>query len=160
MNCKEIYEMLPDVAAGLSGASPELQKHLGTCTACSAKLNDIRETMALLDEWQAPEPSAYFDTRVMARMREEQARPAFSWLQWLRKPALALSLTLLMAFGVTFVTVEHRDLLKGNDAAVAHAEPGTAVGDLQALDKNHDMYADFDLLDDLQVQDTNTTANP
>ena len=30
--------------------------------------------------------------------------------------------------------------------------PGTAVGDLQTLDKNEDLYANFDLLDDLQVQ--------
>jgi hypothetical protein len=38
-------------------------------------------------------------------------------------------------------------------------EPGTAVGDLQALDRNDDLYADFDMLDDLQVQD-DVTANP
>jgi hypothetical protein len=30
--------------------------------------------------------------------------------------------------------------------------PGTAVSDLQALDKNHDMYSDFELLDDLDLQ--------
>jgi hypothetical protein len=33
------------------------------------------------------------------------------------------------------------------------------VGDLQALDKNHDIYADFELLDDLEVQ-PDVTANP
>ena len=38
-------------------------------------------------------------------------------------------------------------------------EPGTAVGDLQALDRNDELYADFDVLDDLQVQD-DVTANP
>ena len=38
-------------------------------------------------------------------------------------------------------------------------EPGTAVGDLQALDRNDDLYADFDVLDELQVQD-DVTANP
>jgi len=32
------------------------------------------------------------------------------------------------------------------------AEPGTAVGDLQALDSNHEQYSDLELLDDLQVQ--------
>jgi len=37
--------------------------------------------------------------------------------------------------------------------------PGTAVGDLQALDNNHELYADFDVLDDLEVQG-NVTANP
>jgi hypothetical protein len=38
-------------------------------------------------------------------------------------------------------------------------QPGTAVGDLQALDNNHDLYSDFDVLDDLQVQ-SNVNANP
>ena len=38
-------------------------------------------------------------------------------------------------------------------------QPGSAVGDLQALDSNHDLYADFDMLGDLQVQN-NVTANP
>jgi hypothetical protein len=38
-------------------------------------------------------------------------------------------------------------------------QPGTAVGDLQALDRNDDLYADFDVLDDLQVQD-DVNANP
>ena len=36
---------------------------------------------------------------------------------------------------------------------------GSAVGDLQALDKNDDLYANFDVLDDLQVQD-DVTATP
>jgi len=38
-------------------------------------------------------------------------------------------------------------------------QPGTAVGDLQALESNDDLYADFDVLDQLQVQD-DVTANP
>jgi hypothetical protein len=42
---------------------------------------------------------------------------------------------------------------------VAAIEPGTAVGDLQALDNNQDVYADSDLLDDLQVQQ-DVHANP
>jgi hypothetical protein len=37
--------------------------------------------------------------------------------------------------------------------------PGTAVGDLQALERNNELYADFDVLDELQVQD-DVTANP
>jgi len=38
-------------------------------------------------------------------------------------------------------------------------QPGTAVGDLQALERNDALYADFDVLDELQVQD-DVTANP
>jgi len=32
---------------------------------------------------------------------------------------------------------------------VAQATPGTAVGDLQTLDKNRDLLDNFDLLDDI-----------
>jgi hypothetical protein len=36
-------------------------------------------------------------------------------------------------------------------------KPGTAVGDLQYLEKNHDLLADFELLDDLE--NTSSTAS-
>jgi hypothetical protein len=39
------------------------------------------------------------------------------------------------------------------------AAPGTAVGDLQALDKNGELYSDFEVLDDLQAQQ-DVDANP
>jgi hypothetical protein len=91
------------------------------------------------------------------------AQPRVSWLQWMRKPALALSLTVLMAAGATFLNYEYRDghsgSASGSFVASQRPEPGTAVSDLQALDKNHDLYSDFDLLDDVQVQQ-NVTANP
>jgi hypothetical protein len=43
--------------------------------------------------------------------------------------------------------------------ATGPIQPGTAVGDLQALDKNQDLYSNFDVLDDLAVQ-PDVTANP
>jgi len=42
---------------------------------------------------------------------------------------------------------------------MAPPEPGTAVGDLQALEKNHDLYSDFEVLDDLDLQQ-DVVANP
>jgi len=166
MTCNEIRELMPDLAAGLSAASAEMNEHLTTCPVCQRKLAELRQTMALLDEWQAPEPSPYFDVRLQARVREEIANPRPGWLQWMRKPALALALTLLVVVGGTVVSRRSEHLGPGPSAAVEvqglpplRVEPGTAVGDLQALDKNHDLYADFDMLDDLEVQ-SNVTANP
>jgi len=49
-----------------------------------------------------------------------------------------------------------------NEVAVMDPQatgPGTAVSDLQALETNHDLYSDFDLLDDLAVQH-DVVANP
>jgi hypothetical protein len=37
-------------------------------------------------------------------------------------------------------------------------QPGTAVGDLQALERNDELYADFDVLDELQVQSDETVS--
>jgi len=167
MKCSKLQELLPDLAAGRSAAPPEMNEHIGACPACASKLEDMRKTMALLDEWQAPEPSPYFDVRLQSRLREQIAQERVGWWQWIRKPALALALTLLMAVGLTFVGRGHK--LVGDQptdvsilrptAPPGPALPGTAVGDLQALDKNHELYADFDVLDDLEVQG-NVTANP
>ena len=158
MTCPEIRQLMPDLAAGLNPVTPQVKEHLRTCGSCAGKLEEFRQTMALLDEWQAPEPSPYFDVRLQARRREETAKPVSRWLQWVGKPALALSLAVLMVVSVTLFRtnggVRHE---QGTSAPVA--EPGTAVGDLQALDKNHELYSDFDVLDDLEVQH-DVTANP
>jgi predicted anti-sigma-YlaC factor YlaD len=158
MKCNEIYELMPDLAAGLDAVTPEVNQHLETCAGCAGKLNEFRQTMALLDEWQVPEPSPYFDVRLRARLREEAGRQSAGWWQWIRKPALAVSLAVLMVMSITlFRTDAGRNSLPGPRAMVV--EPGTAVGDLQALDKNDELYSDFELLDDLQVQH-DVDANP
>ena len=71
MKCNEIRELMPDLAAGLNAVTPEMKSHLDSCAECAGKLEAFRQTMSLLDEWQAPEPSPYFDVRLRARLREE-----------------------------------------------------------------------------------------
>ena len=161
MKCNETRELMPDLAAGLAAATPEVKAHLDSCAECAGKLEAFRQTMSLLDEWQAPEPSPYFDVRLRARLREESAKQPAGWLQWLRKPVLAASFALVMVVGVSLLRMNSGE--RGNSTvslpvAVA-AEPGTAVGDLQALEKNQNLYSDFDVLDDLAVQ-PDVTANP
>jgi hypothetical protein len=152
MKCNEICELMPDLAAGLDTVTPEANKHLESCAGCAGKLNEFRQTMALLDEWQVPEPSPYFDARLRARLREEAARQPAGWWQWIRKPALAVSLAVLMVMSITlFRTDAGRNPASDGPRAMA-AAPGTAVGDLQALDKNSELYSDFEILDDLQAQ--------
>jgi hypothetical protein len=107
--------------------------------------------MALLDEWQAPEPSPYFDTRLHARLKEEKEKAPESWLAWIRRPALALVATLLVALSISLTLFRSK--------TDPQSSPGTAVSDLQQLDKNNDLYSEFDVLDDLQVQ-PDVTANP
>jgi predicted anti-sigma-YlaC factor YlaD len=158
MTCKEIRELMPDLALGLTEASADAGEHLRTCGECAGKLNEIRKTMAVLDEWQAPEPSPYFDTRLQARLREEKATAPAGWWAWARRPAMALVAAAVLVAGITVYRGKQGTQGPGPEP-VAVATPGTAVGDLQQLDKNGDLYsdADTDLLDDLQVQPENAT---
>ena len=158
MKCNEIRERMPDVAAGFSQPTADEGKHLESCSACAEQLKAMRATMALLDEWPAPEPSQYFDVRLQARLREEMGKPQAGWLQWFRRPVLAAALTVILGVGVGLLVMWGRGIY--NPPPVAEVEgPGTAMSDLQTLDKNQDLYADFDLLDDLDLQQ-DVVANP
>ena len=163
MNCNQIRELMPDLAAGMEAATPEVSQHISTCADCAAHLHDMRQTMALLDEWQAPEPSPYFDTRLQARLREEMARPSASWLSWMPRPAWGMSIAAVVFAGALVVGLVNKSYFVQTEAIATKppslnlpVQPGTAVGDLQALDRNDELYADFDVLDDLQVQDDET----
>ncbi|SRR6266498_5035227 len=161
MKCDEIRERMPEIAAGFCEPTAEETSHLGGCSACEEQLKAMGSTMALLDEWQVPEPSSYFDMRLQARLREEMATPHTGWLQWFRRPVLAAALTVILGIGIG-VFVTHPGVVRNpvrNPEGPITEGPGTAVSDLQTLDKNHDLYADFELLDDLDVQQ-DVVANP
>jgi predicted anti-sigma-YlaC factor YlaD len=159
MKCTETNELLPDLAAGLASATPDVNDHLRSCAACAGRLAEFRKTMALLDEWQVPEPSPYFDVRLQARLREQAAKQPAAWWAWARRPVLAVSFVVVMVAGVTMW------MGRTGGSAPVPPTPGTAVSDLQVLDVNHDVLSDSDpdtegsLLDDLQVQQ-DVNANP
>ena len=155
MQCNECKEQLFEVVTGEAG--PEVAAHFTSCAACAAELESMRKTMALLDDWKAPEDtSPYFMTRLMARVREEAAMPARAsgWLTWFRKPAFALSLAAVLVAGVLF-------LRPTNDIVVPPAQAHTcAVTDLQFLDKNNDVLQNLEVLDDIQDGSPNTVTSP
>jgi hypothetical protein len=86
------------------------------------------------------------------------AKPQAGWLHWFRRPVLAAALTVIMGVGVGIIFTRG-DRVHSREVPVADVGPGTAVSDLQTLEKNHDMYSDFELLDDLDLQQ-NVVANP
>jgi predicted anti-sigma-YlaC factor YlaD len=152
MNCKEAHENLLDAAQGEGAAV--LEEHLRSCASCAAELKSLRQTMALMDAWEAPEPSPYFDTRLHARLREVKAEPR-SWTQWLRKPAVAFALLVLMVIGITLF--QGAPTHNGANPPVQTAL-GTAVNDLQQLEQDGDMYANFDILDEVTPPEQQTAT--
>jgi anti-sigma factor RsiW len=146
MNCKDVREQLLEMAVERGPASAELASHFAACAPCARELEEMKQTMALLDEWQAPEPSPYFDVRLQARLREEQQKARFSWRQWLTRPAaVGIAATILLALGVgSFLGIQ--DTPKPPDNPVVAAR-GTAVNDLQYLEKHSDLLQEFEALD-------------
>jgi hypothetical protein len=154
MQCNEYKEQLFEVVTGDAG--PEVKAHFTSCPNCASELETMRKTMALLDDWQAPQDtSPYFMTRLMARVREEatNAAPARGWLTWFRKPALALSMAAALVAGISFLRTDNRNGKQGNEVH------NCAVTDLQFLDKNNDVLQNLEVLDDIQDGSPSVTAN-
>jgi anti-sigma factor RsiW len=152
MNCKICQAALPDLLLGPAAPGNEAARaHLATCTACAGELASLEATMSLLDGWQAPEVSPYFDQKLAVRFREEQASPAPGWFESIRtrlllntgrqfRPALAGAMALLLIAGggtVGMTTFQH---------PAQPAQVSAAVTDLQLLDKNEQALQQVDQL--------------
>jgi hypothetical protein len=150
MNCNEVRENLIELLAegsaqpqaALAGSAVAI--HVRECADCARELDSLRKTMALLDEWEAPEPSPYFLTRLRANVREEREKaPAHSGIfNWLRRPAMALTMATVLAAGGAIYTVIHQQ-------EQVIQEPSAAVLDVESLERNHDVLVNTDLIDEL-----------
>jgi hypothetical protein len=154
MNCKTCQTALPDLLLDPAApANAAARAHVAACADCAQQLAALEATVALLDTWQAPEISPYFDQKLAVRLREEQAAPAPGWFERLRtrlllntgrqfRPAMAGALALVLVAGgggVGLSTFSH-----------PHTAPATplsaTVNDLQILDKNEQALQQVDQL--------------
>jgi anti-sigma factor RsiW len=155
MNCNDVRENLIELLTD-GPADPQVKAHVSECNACTEELGSMRKTMALLDEWESPEPSPYFLTRLRAHVKEEREKAPASMFGWLRRPMLAAALaTVLAAGGVVYQLVN-----AGNNANNGTLQVGTAVADIESLDKNHDLIIDTDLVNELTGGPSDDVAEP
>lgn len=154
MDCKTSQAQFADFLLDpeFARANPEMQAHLAACPECGQEMAELRETMALMDAWEAPEPSAFFDTRLYARLREaQQEAPASLWERarawWTfssgrsfgARPALAL---VLVIGGGTYATF-HNSI---HTTPAAAAGGSAAVNDLKIMDNNAQALQQMDQL--------------
>jgi anti-sigma factor RsiW len=154
MNCNDVRENLIELLTD-GPADPQVTAHLSQCGACTEELASMRKTMSVLDEWEAPEPSPYFLTRLRAHVKEEREKaPSANWVAWLRRPVLAVSLATVLATGGLLYR------LSVGVSPPPSPEPGTAVADIESLDKNHDLLIDTDLVNELTGGPSDDVAEP
>ena len=149
MNCNDVRENLIELLTD-GPADPQVTAHVRECIACTEELGSMRKTMALLDEWEAPEPPPYFLTRLRAHVKEEQKKAPASMFGWLRRPMLAAALATALAAGGVIYRI-----------TVATPPPDNgAVADIESLDKNHDLIIDTDLVNELTGGPSDDVAEP
>jgi hypothetical protein len=142
-DCKKLRSYLPDLLldAGSAVSHPELISHLSCCTECSKELAELKSTYFMLDEFTAPEPSPYFDSKLHARLREAQsAAPESFWerissfLQFSTgrhlRPALAGALALVMVAGGAGVANINGVF------SMSPVQASSTINDLKVMDNN------------------------
>jgi hypothetical protein len=140
MNCNEVRENLVVLLAE-GRTDPAVDAHVHQCSACTEEMESFRRTLAVLDEWESPEPSPYFLTRLRAHISEEKATPAVRGVfAWLRRPAMAISMAAVLVAGAILYRVTNID---------QPSPPGPAVADIEALERNHDVLVNTDLIDEM-----------
>ena len=163
MICKDCQSALLDLLlAPAAPAHAAVLAHVESCSACAQEFKSMESTFALLDTWQAPEPSAYFDQKLAVRLREEQALAPAGWFERMKsrllfntgrqlRPALAGGLALLLLVGGGTV-------LDLSNVSHPHPQVSATVQDLQILDKNDQAIQTMDQLlqDDGSGNDTAT----
>lgn len=108
--CKGMEAKLADMLLDPEAVSEKAKAHVAECAHCAAELKELRAAMTLMDEWEAPEPSPYFLTRLEAQMREEREAAPRGWLARLRdrfaygpqmhtRPLAAMALTIMLLLG-------------------------------------------------------------
>ena len=152
MTCPEMKNTMAEAVYESRPLPEQTRKHIAECAGCAAELAEMETTWKLLDEWQAPEPSAFFDAKLYARLRTEQttAAPASfferakAWLLYssnlqMRQLAAGALATVLVIGGGTFALLDH-------DTAPP-APTSATVRDLQSYDGNAQLFQQLNALD-------------
>lgn len=160
MICRNVKTNLPNLLLDPESVPVEMRKHVADCSECSKELAELQATMAVLDMWEAPEPSPYFDSRMAALLREEQQAKPAGFFERMKahllfgnvhmRPVTAGALALLLLIGGG--TYAGFMGIGGHPAATASVSP--AVRDLQSLDDNAQVFQQLTALDQDQDDDT------
>ncbi|MEO6966365.1 MAG: hypothetical protein ABI076_10795 [Acidobacteriaceae bacterium] len=156
MQCKKNKSFLPDLLLEPAQVPADVQQHLKECSQCENELNQLRATVELLDAWDAPEPSPYFDTRLAVRLREAKESAAPGFLERMRmrllfgrdlhlRPVAVAVFALLLAIGGG----SYLGVVNLNHAAPQKQQAVSAtVNDLELLDSNAQTLQQLAALDD------------
>jgi hypothetical protein len=152
MICRKVNSSLPDLLLDPKVVAPDVRSHVESCAHCAAELRELQSTMGLMDAWEAPEVSPFFDARMAALLREEQQAEPAGWFERIRarvlfgnslhlRPLAAAALAVVMAAGGGL----YMGLTEHSAQPVQASSP--VIGDLQSLDENQVVFQELNSMD-------------
>ena len=147
-------------------ARARLEAHLVGCAECRRQLEEFRALGNVLDEWTPAPVSAGFETRLRARLAEEQPAPR-GW--FVLRPAFAIGLAAVAALAVAVMLSQspEPDVVQVNpptpaltvpapDSAAPQVPPSdttasTAETEALALLEDPVLLSDYELLEEFDI---------
>lgn len=130
------------------GAESDVNKdHFQACESCAIEAKELSSLLKLLDEWQAPEPSPYFDTRLRARLRAESEDSKPLW-EVVRSLGLGWRFALASLLAGFLIVFGFFSAGPTRPVSTTFASGPSAVADLQILDRDADLLSELNSLDD------------
>lgn len=151
MTCRKMNEKLADLLFDPESVPAEVRKHVMDCADCKSELASLEATMNLLEDWHAPDPGAFFDGKLYARLRSEAAAPPLGFFSrmhaWMlyssrlqaRQWAAAALAAMLAIGGGTFAFL--------NREQPPTVEASATIRDLQSYDGNAQVFQQLNALD-------------
>jgi anti-sigma factor RsiW len=154
--------MEKNLIAYLDGkASPserhKVEEHLAVCGECCERAEQFRALFGVLDEWQAPPPSATFDANVLSHVAQAPLRGGF-WAWLIPSPRAAFALTVVVLLSVWLSSMRP---IRPSQVVVAQSSGGEAdfkmIEDLPVLE-DYDVLSNFDALSYLPASPASAPA--
>jgi hypothetical protein len=158
MNCSQMESMLLDYAAGrLAGADrASAENHLTFCQGCRERAEGFRAVARVLEDWDTPQISPWFNARLRQRIAAEEAL-GWNWrraLGWLAQPVTAAAFIAVLMVGSLAVWTsrpsERPALQLAARPAMSPDQQKPQVDELLPVVEDFDMLADFEVIQDLK----------
>lgn len=147
MDCREVAEQIIVESGG--PCSPEVERHLAGCAACSRLQFEQRALWKHMDAWETPEISPGFDGRLFARIGQRAASPWAPLDSVVRifrplQPSFAAALACMLIIATLVVEKDRRAALPVEASAAIHAVERDDLKQIEMALDDVQMLSDFD----------------
>ena len=152
MNCKQMEAVILDYVSGrLNGADRAAAGiHLAACSVCRERAEGFGLVARVLEDWDTPEISPWFNARLRQRIANEEAA-RWNWtrtLDWLRRPATAAAFAAILVAGSATVWMARPAEVPAPVNVQGPVQHKT--DELMPVVDDFDMLANFDVITELK----------